>query len=235
MIEPVLDVDEALDSELVREREMVVEWEQPELGPVRQLGVPVKLSRTPGTVHAPAPALGEHTREVLRDGGLRRRGDRRAARVGRRGGPGRRSATEREVHGMSAAAQPRSCSRSPSSPSAPTSRWRPCATTCARACCPEPVKTSRNMAYYPPEFAERIRLIKQLQEERFLPLRVIRELLDVRRRRPRAPPRPGRAAGTALLARALGRRARADPRRGGRAAVRDPGAGAATGSPSSGC
>jgi alpha-methylacyl-CoA racemase len=70
MIEPVLDLDEALDSELVRAREMVVEWEQPGLGPVRQLGLPVKLSRTPGTVHAPAPALGEHTREVLADAGL---------------------------------------------------------------------------------------------------------------------------------------------------------------------
>jgi alpha-methylacyl-CoA racemase len=70
MIEPVLDLDEVLDSELVRAREMVVEWEQPGLGPVRQLGVPVKLSRTPGTVHAPAPALGEHTREVLADAGL---------------------------------------------------------------------------------------------------------------------------------------------------------------------
>ena len=43
---------------------------------------------------------------------------------------------------------------------------------------PEPVKTSRNMAYYPPEFADRIRLIKQLQEERFLPLKVIRDLLE---------------------------------------------------------
>ena len=43
---------------------------------------------------------------------------------------------------------------------------------------PEPVKTSRNMAYYPPELADRIRLIKQLQEERFMPLRVIRELLE---------------------------------------------------------
>ena len=40
------------------------------------------------------------------------------------------------------------------------------------------MKTSRNMAYYPPEFVERIRLIKQLQEERFMPLRVIRDLLD---------------------------------------------------------
>jgi DNA-binding transcriptional MerR regulator len=43
---------------------------------------------------------------------------------------------------------------------------------------PEPVKTSRNMAYYPPEFVERIRLIKQLQEERFMPLRLIRRMLD---------------------------------------------------------
>jgi DNA-binding transcriptional MerR regulator len=43
---------------------------------------------------------------------------------------------------------------------------------------PEPVKTSRNMAYYPPQFVGRIRLIKQLQEERFMPLRVIRDLLE---------------------------------------------------------
>ena len=42
---------------------------------------------------------------------------------------------------------------------------------------PEPVKTSRNMAYYPPEFVERIRLIKRLQEERFMPIRVIKEAL----------------------------------------------------------
>jgi alpha-methylacyl-CoA racemase len=68
-IEPVLDLDEALDSELVRQREMVVELEQPRLGSIRQLGVPVKLSRTPGGVHAPAPALGEHTRELLAEAG----------------------------------------------------------------------------------------------------------------------------------------------------------------------
>ena len=41
----------------------------------------------------------------------------------------------------------------------------------------EVVRTSRNMAYYPPEFVERIQLIKRLQEERFMPLRVIRELI----------------------------------------------------------
>ena len=39
------------------------------------------------------------------------------------------------------------------------------------------VRTSRNMAWYPPEYVERIRLIKTLQEERFLPLRLIKELL----------------------------------------------------------
>jgi crotonobetainyl-CoA:carnitine CoA-transferase CaiB-like acyl-CoA transferase len=66
-LEPLLDLDEALSSELVRERGMVVELDQPGAQrTVRQLGVPVKLGRTPGE-HArlPGPALGEHTEEVL--------------------------------------------------------------------------------------------------------------------------------------------------------------------------
>jgi alpha-methylacyl-CoA racemase len=64
-LEPVLELDEALDSELVRAREMVVELEQPGAGKVRQLGIPVKLSRTPGGVREPGPPLGAHTDEVL--------------------------------------------------------------------------------------------------------------------------------------------------------------------------
>ncbi|HET9105251.1 MAG TPA: MerR family transcriptional regulator [Solirubrobacteraceae bacterium] len=40
------------------------------------------------------------------------------------------------------------------------------------------LRTSRNMAYYPEEFVDRIRLIKRLQEERFMPLRVIREVMS---------------------------------------------------------
>jgi len=51
---------------------------------------------------------------------------------------------------------------------------------------PEPVRTSRNMAYYPPDFVERIRLIKRLQEERFLPLRLIKGVLEDAER-PRIP------------------------------------------------
>jgi alpha-methylacyl-CoA racemase len=70
MIEPVLDLDEALESDLVRERGMVVEVEQPELGPVRLLGLPVKFSRTAGDATRPAPALGEHTEQVLAAAGF---------------------------------------------------------------------------------------------------------------------------------------------------------------------
>jgi crotonobetainyl-CoA:carnitine CoA-transferase CaiB-like acyl-CoA transferase len=65
-LEPVLDLDEALGSELVRAREMVVSLDQPGAAEApRLLGVPVKLSRTPGAPAGPGPALGEHTREVL--------------------------------------------------------------------------------------------------------------------------------------------------------------------------
>ena len=55
-----------------RAREMVVELDQPgATGPVRALGVPVKLSRTPGDPHRlPGPALGEHTRELLAEAGF---------------------------------------------------------------------------------------------------------------------------------------------------------------------
>jgi crotonobetainyl-CoA:carnitine CoA-transferase CaiB-like acyl-CoA transferase len=68
-LEPVLEVEEVLESELVRAREMVIEFEQPGAGMVKGLGMPVKLSRTPGRVRRGGPALGEHTEEVLRDAG----------------------------------------------------------------------------------------------------------------------------------------------------------------------
>ena len=70
-LEPVLDLGEVLESDLVQAREMVVEIDQPGAEqPVRQLGVPVKLSRTPGDPRRlPGPGLGEHTETVLRDAG----------------------------------------------------------------------------------------------------------------------------------------------------------------------
>jgi alpha-methylacyl-CoA racemase len=66
-LEPVLDLEEALESELVRAREMVVELDQPGASaPVKLLGLPIKLGRTPGDAsRAPGPVLGEHTDAVL--------------------------------------------------------------------------------------------------------------------------------------------------------------------------
>jgi crotonobetainyl-CoA:carnitine CoA-transferase CaiB-like acyl-CoA transferase len=68
-LEPVLELDEALDSELVRARGMVVEMKRSPTAPVvRQLGIPAKLQRTPGQHdRLAAPALGEHTYQVLEE------------------------------------------------------------------------------------------------------------------------------------------------------------------------
>jgi alpha-methylacyl-CoA racemase len=64
-LEPILDLDEALESDLVRARGMVVELDQPGIGPVKQVGSPLKLSRTPPDTTGAAPALGRDTDEVL--------------------------------------------------------------------------------------------------------------------------------------------------------------------------
>jgi DNA-binding transcriptional MerR regulator len=50
----------------------------------------------------------------------------------------------------------------------------------------EVVRTSRNMAYYPPDYVDRIQLIKRLQEDRFMPLRVIRGMMGSEPERARA-------------------------------------------------
>tara|TARA_B000000460_G_scaffold238282_1_gene201815 strand:+ start:211 stop:405 length:195 start_codon:yes stop_codon:yes gene_type:complete len=46
---------------------MVVELEHMVAGKVRVLGIPTKLSETPGTIKKPPPALGEHTDKVLEE------------------------------------------------------------------------------------------------------------------------------------------------------------------------
>jgi crotonobetainyl-CoA:carnitine CoA-transferase CaiB-like acyl-CoA transferase len=69
-LEPILDLDEVLDSELVRARGMVVELDQPGIGPVKQVGAPIKLSRTPPDPTGAAPALGADTDDVLREIGV---------------------------------------------------------------------------------------------------------------------------------------------------------------------
>ena len=51
----------------VQARGMIVESEHPVAGKVQVVGVPVKLSKTPGSVREPAPLLGQHTDEVLHE------------------------------------------------------------------------------------------------------------------------------------------------------------------------
>ena len=53
----------------VQARDMLVELEDPELGTLKNVGIPVKLSRTPGRIRHRAPDLGEHTEEVLLEAG----------------------------------------------------------------------------------------------------------------------------------------------------------------------
>jgi crotonobetainyl-CoA:carnitine CoA-transferase CaiB-like acyl-CoA transferase len=67
---PIYTVDQSMEHPQVLHRQMVVEREHPTAGMVRLLGLPVKLSATPGEVRLAPPVLGQHTREVLRDAGL---------------------------------------------------------------------------------------------------------------------------------------------------------------------
>src|SRR5262249_28407710 len=58
---PVYSYKDLFDDPQVAINDMVVRQEHPVAGPIRVIGIPVKLARTPGQVRTPAPSLGEHT------------------------------------------------------------------------------------------------------------------------------------------------------------------------------
>lgn len=62
---PVLHYDEILTNEHMQARQMMVEVQHPTAGPMKTLGVTVKLSETPGSVRRPAPRHGEHTQDII--------------------------------------------------------------------------------------------------------------------------------------------------------------------------
>jgi len=64
---PINTIKEACEDRNVNYRKMIAEVEQPGVGKVRIVGSPFRLSSTPGQVYAPAPALGQHTEEILKD------------------------------------------------------------------------------------------------------------------------------------------------------------------------
>ena len=69
---PINSIAEMAADAQAAAREMVIELEHPRAGRTRSLGLPIKLSATPGKVSRPAPLLGEHTREVLAEFGFSR-------------------------------------------------------------------------------------------------------------------------------------------------------------------
>ncbi len=64
---PIYDIEAVYADPQVQAREMRVETDHPIAGRVSGIGIPVKLSDTPGTVRRPAPTLGQHTTEALRE------------------------------------------------------------------------------------------------------------------------------------------------------------------------
>lgn len=64
---PINTIDKVLQDPQVIAREMIVEVEHPVAGKLKMPGVPIKLSDTPGSVRTPAPILGQHTEEILKE------------------------------------------------------------------------------------------------------------------------------------------------------------------------
>ena len=67
---PIYDMEQVYRDPQVQAREMLVDLEDPQLGTLHNIGIPVKLSETPGNIRRRAPELGEHSREVLSESGF---------------------------------------------------------------------------------------------------------------------------------------------------------------------
>ncbi len=63
---PIYNIEQVYRDPQVRAREMIVETDHPVAGRVANIGIPIKLSETPGRFRKPAPTLGQHTDEALR-------------------------------------------------------------------------------------------------------------------------------------------------------------------------
>ena len=67
---PIYNMEQVYKDPQVLARNMLVDLEDPALGTVHNIGIPVKLSTTPGQIRTRAPMLGEHSVEVLLEHGF---------------------------------------------------------------------------------------------------------------------------------------------------------------------
>ena len=67
---PVMPPGDCFYDEQLNANDLFVEVEDPEVGLLRQVGIPLQIDRTPGQVAGPAPRLGQHTDEVLHAAGF---------------------------------------------------------------------------------------------------------------------------------------------------------------------
>ena len=58
-------LDEVFADPQVKQRNMVIEIDDPDFGKVRQIGIAAKLSDTPGQVRSLSPTFGQHTNAIL--------------------------------------------------------------------------------------------------------------------------------------------------------------------------
>ena len=66
----VYDVEEMVKDPQITHRQMIVEADHPKFGKVKQFGIAIKLSDTPGSVRSAAPTSGEQTEDVLKSLGM---------------------------------------------------------------------------------------------------------------------------------------------------------------------
>ncbi len=67
---PIYNMEQVYNNPQVLARKMLVDLEDPDLGAIHNIGIPVKLSATPGQIRTRAPMLGEHSAEVLLERGF---------------------------------------------------------------------------------------------------------------------------------------------------------------------
>ncbi len=67
VVSPILEYSEVVNDPQVLANDLLPEFDHPALGKIRETGIPIEFSETPGSIREPAPQLGQHTEEVLVD------------------------------------------------------------------------------------------------------------------------------------------------------------------------